>query len=336
MNDKEKNLKLLENELEYFMQTPMKRRFFLATMPALLAACATTDGHRNREGDNSGQNTTLTVADEQKMTAEYLPQMNKEYPVIQDQELQNYISKLGRNVASKNRLEGNPYNYHFRLVRADMVNAFALPAGEVFVTAPLLALAETEAEFAGVIGHEIGHIKARHTAERIDAEQKQSGKSWLYSVGGGVLGTALGYGVGKLLCSKQDRACLQRAAMYGAAAGVGGGLLIQKFSFMAHSREDEMEADRVGFRTSYQAGYAPSEVGTFYEKLLVMEKQYSSQQPTGLMKKMADALSTHPPSQERVAQMKSMAASVPRRSYDVVSTEEFKRMKQKIQKYIKA
>lgn len=328
----EKNLELLEKELKNLMTTPMRRRLFLMSLPALLTACATPSRHRNREGDNTGQHTSLTVADEQKMTKEYLPQMEKEYPVIKDQHIQNYISKLGRNIASRNRLEGRPYNYRFRVVKANMVNAFALPAGEVFVTAPLISLAETEAELAGVIGHEIGHIKARHTAERIEAQKKSQKKSLLFGLGGGVLGAVLGMGVGKLLCSKQDRECLRRAAMYGAAAGAGGGLLIQKYGFMANSREDEMEADRVGFRTSYGAGYHRHHVGTFYEKLLNMEKQYAKQKPTGLMKKMADALSTHPPSQERVAQMKSMAMSVPSRS-GIISSEEFLRIKKRVQKF---
>lgn len=335
MDIKSRNLELFEAELKKLMTTPMRRRLFLSSLPFILSSCATTQ-HRNREGDNAGQTTSLNVQDEQRMTQEYLPQMMKEYPTLRDQELQSYIGKLGHNIAARNKLQGNPYKYRFRVVDAKMVNAFALPAGEVFVTAPLLAMAETEAELAGVIGHEIGHIKARHTAERIDAQEKSKNKSWLYTVGGGLVGSALGFGVGKLLCSKQDRECLQRAALYGAAAGAGGGLLIQKYSFMAHSREDEMEADRVGFRTSYNAGFDRNHVGTFYEKLLVMEKQYSQQQANGVMKKMADALSTHPPSEERVAQMKRMALSVPTKSNSVVTSNTFKRMKQKVQKYTSA
>ena len=123
----------------------------------------------------------------------------------------------------------------------------------MFVTAPLLAMADSEAELAGVIGHEIGHIQARHTAERMFVQKKSQNKSLLYSIGGAALGGLLGAGIGKLTCRQQDRECLKRAATYGAMAGAGGGLLITKYKFMANSREDEMEADRIGFRTAHGA-----------------------------------------------------------------------------------
>jgi len=115
--------------------------------------------------------------------------------------------------------------------------------------------------------------------------------------------------------------------MYGAAAGGAGGLLIQKFAFMAHSREDEMEADRVGFRTSVQAGYHPEHVGSFYEKLLAMEKQYQQKQDK-FSAAFADAMSTHPPSIERVKQMKEMAAQVP--SKGEINSKDFSRIKQRL------
>ncbi len=73
-------------------------------------------------------------------------------------------------------LRGNPDNYHVTVVDVATVNAFALPAGQVFVTAPLIALAASEAELAGVIGHEVGHVMARHTAERMYVREKEQNK----------------------------------------------------------------------------------------------------------------------------------------------------------------
>ena len=105
-------------------------------------------------------------------------------------------------------------------------------------------------------------------------EQK---KSWLMGIGGGIIGGAAGFLLGKTLCKSSDphyRECLQKAAMYGAAAGAGGALLIQKYAFMANSREDEMEADRIGFKTAVAAGFNKDHVGSFYEKLLEMEKKH--------------------------------------------------------------
>src|SRR5690606_27550051 len=114
------------------------RRLFLASVPVLLAGCASGSKTRLREGDNSGQNISITPADEKKMADEYIPQMEKEYPPLRDASAQAYIRDLGDRIVSANKLSGNPYRYQFTLVDAKMVNAFALPAGAVYVTKPLL------------------------------------------------------------------------------------------------------------------------------------------------------------------------------------------------------
>ena len=314
----------LETDLIKVNSTDQGRRAFIMALPVILASCATGSKHRMREGDNTGQKTSLSFADERAMTKEYLPQMEKEYPKTSNDYAQSYIRDLGRKITSANGLEGHPYNYNFRVVDAKMVNAFALPAGEVFVTVPLIKMASSEAELAGVIGHEIGHIKARHTAERIEAEKTSKTKNLLFGIGGAILGGAAGYGLGKALCKKDDRECIQRIALYGGAAGVGGALLIQKFGFMANSREDEMEADRIGFNTSLTAGYDAKHIGKFYEKLLVMEKQYQ-RNSNGFSKAFADALSTHPPSIERVSQMNEMSQAVSQSG--IVNTNSFRKVK---------
>ena len=323
--DKYEALIAMEKELKQLFKTPTGRRAFLAGMPLLLHSCATGTKHRHREGDNTGQVAALTVSEEQQMTKEYLPKMRKEYPALKNKQVQRYISNLGHKIVKANNLAGNPYQYNFTVVNTKNVNAFALPAGTVFVTAPLIKMAASEAELAGVVGHEIGHITARHTAERMAQAKKDSGKSWLYGLGGAIIGGAAGFGLGKMLCSKQDRECLKRVSMYGAAAGAGGGLLIQKFAFMANSREDEMEADRIGFRTAYQAGYDGEHVGLFYEKLLALEQKYQKDK-NKLMAPLVDAMSTHPPSEKRVAQMKEMAGQV-NNSKTIVNTREFDSVK---------
>lgn len=316
----------LEIELKSLISTPHGRRAFLASVPLILASCSSKQKHRTREGDNSGQQAALTVEEEKRLTQEAIPEMRKEYPLYPNDEAQKYITHLGMKVAKSNGLEGNPYNYNFTLVKADFVNAFALPAGTVMVTAPLLSLAENEAELAGVIGHEIGHVKSRHTAERMHAAKNESTKSILFGAAGAVLGGAAGFGLGKMLCSKGDRDCIQRAALYGGIAGAGGGLLIQKFAFMANSREDEMEADRIGFRTSVNAGFDKVAAGSFYAKLLEMEKQHK-QGGADILRPFTDAMSTHPPSEERVQQMQQMAAAEPSNPKAITSSAEFEKIK---------
>jgi predicted Zn-dependent protease len=318
----------LEQALKKLHQSPMGRRVFLASLPVLLSACASPSKTRYREGDNSGQETSISVQDEIKMTQEVMPQMRKDYPPHRDPAAQKYINDIGQKIVRKNNLDKNPYQYNFTIVDVDQVNAFALPAGTVFVTAPLILMSDSEAELAGVIGHEIGHIQARHTAERIHKAKQEQSKTALFGIGGGLLGGVLGLGAGKIFCSKQDRECLQRAAKYGAIAGVGGGLLIQKYAFMAHSREDEMEADRIGFRTSVAAGYDKNHVGKFYEKLLAMEKQHQGK-ANPLMQKVADAMSTHPPGPERVKQMRELVASENKTS-GVISSQDFTQIKKRL------
>ncbi len=332
--EEQEALLLLDQELKELTSTRHGRRAFIGAMPLLLAACATAPKTRYREGDNTGQSTSLTVADERKMTKEVLPKMKKDYPAYRNSEAQRYIKNLGQKIVSKNKLHGNPYKYNFTLVDVNYVNAFALPAGEIMVTAPLLAMADSEAELAGVIGHEVGHVVARHSAERIDAAKKAEKKSWLYAVGGGLLGGAAGFVLGKALCKKSDpeyKKCLQKAAQYGAMAGGAGGLLIQKYGFMANSREDEMEADRVGFRTSVAAGYHKDHVGKFYEKLLIMEQKGKGKK-SEMLASLADALSTHPPSKERVKQMNQMAAEQPRKKNTIISTKSFDKIKRMVKK----
>lgn len=327
--EKEQALLELEVILKELTSTRIGRRAFLASVPALLTACASGEKTRYREGDNTGQQTTMTVEDEKRLTEEALQEMKKDYPPLNNPGLQSYITDLGNKVATRNNLEGSPYNYNFTVIDVDQVNAFALPAGTIFVTAPLIEMAESEAELAGVVGHEIGHVVARHTAERMDAARRAQGRSWIYGVGGGILGGVFGYGVGRAACRSNDRDCLRRAAELGAMAGAGGGLLVQKYKFMANSREDEMEADRIGFRTSVASGYHKDHVGNFYEKLLMMEQQ-SRGSSNPVLARMADAMSTHPPSRERVTQMKKLASSEPTRPNAVVTTKAFESAKKEV------
>ena len=307
----------------------MKKTITLLVLLSLLTvvACASTNGSRYREGDNAGQPTALTVKDEQRLAAEALPQMQKEYPPAQNQELQRYISALGMKIVKANKLEGNPYHYDFTVVDVAAVNAFALPAGKIFVTAPLIAMAANEAELAGILGHEVGHVVARHAAERMYFMEKEGNKTWLYAAGGGVIGAAAGLGLGMVLCPDRDAGCLAKAAMIGGAVGAGGGLLVQKYKFMANSREDELEADRIGFKLAVGAGYDKDQVGKFYEKLLQMEKS-AQQSGGGIMKSLADAMSTHPPSEERVQQMKELAMKSPASGKATINSPGFNRVKQ--------
>ena len=299
-----------------------------------LSSCSKMSSSRYREGDNKGQETALTVAEERKLTAEALPQMKKEFPPADSPELQAYISRIGQKIVSANKLHSNPYTYTFTVVDSSQVNAFAMPAGAVFMTIPIIAMAESEAEIAGVLGHEIGHVTARHTAERMYIAKKEQGKTYLFGGIGAALGGTAGYFLGKKLCAPDDTACKAKLTLYGAGGGAVGGVLIQKYSFMKNSREDELESDRVGFKYAVNAGYDKTHVGDFYTKLAAMEKA-SKKGQNAAMSFLSDALATHPASDERVSQAKEMRSLITKEG-GVKSTDEFVRMRAIAQNMLKA
>jgi len=307
----------------------MKKIIAIFVLLTFIISCAPTNSSRYREGSNVGQQTAMTVQDEQRLTTEALPKIKEDYPPAKNQDLQKYISTLGTKIVTANKLEGNPYHYNFTVVDVENVNAFALPAGTIFVTAPLIAMTSNEAELAGVIGHEVGHVVARHAAERMFAMEKEQNKTWLYAAGGGIIGAAAGFGLGKLLCAEDDKACLAKATAIGAAAGAGGGLFVQKYKFLVNSREDEMEADRIGFKLAVGAGYDKDQVGKFYEKLLQMEKN-AQKNGDPIIQGLSDALSTHPPSEERVKQMNEMAANTPAMKSPFASSPDYNKAKQTV------
>lgn len=297
----------------------------------LLVSCAKTSD-RYREGSNEGQKVALTVEEEKKLTKEALGEMQKEYPAAKNQEIQAYINRLGQKLVNANRLNNNPYTYTFTVVDVQAVNAFAMPAGSVFMTAPIIAMADSEAEIAGVLGHEIGHVTARHTAERMYVAKKEQGKTWAFGGVGAALGGAAGYFISKKLCDPKDTACKAKYTLYGAGGGAVGGLMVQKYAFMKNSQEDELESDRVGFRYATVAGYDKTKIGDFYQKLADMEKEAKKNQ-NAVMGWVSDAMASHPPSNERVKQAHEMQEKA-QTSGGIGSTAEFQRMKKIAQEIV--
>lgn len=298
----------------------------------LLSSCASKTSDRYREGNNEGQKAALTVEEEKKLSEEALADMKKEFPPVNDKVLQDYISRLGQKLVNANKLHNNPYTYTFTVVDSPMVNAFALPAGKIFITAPIIAMADSEAEIAGVLGHEIGHVTARHTAERMYVAKQEQKKTIAFgAIGAAVLGTA-GYYVSKKLCDPKDLECKAKMIGGGAVVGAAGGLFIQKYGFMKNSQEDELESDRVGFRYATNAGYDKEKVGDFYKKLEAMEKESKKGQNAALVW-LNDALASHPSSDKRVAQAEEMKRIIKTHGGTTV-TPEFLKMKKVAQEIV--
>ncbi len=297
---------------------------FLFFLFFIFSCASTTDILR----ESDYQETDLTVQDEIKMTNEVLPSMSKEYPPYPDKELQNYVRAIGEKIILANNLDNNPYEYTFTVVKSEQVNAFALPAGNVFITSALIKEAETEAELAGVIGHEIANVTNRHTAKRMYAEKKGKTKDIIYGTIGAVGGGLAGIGVGKLICKKGDRKCVKNASIGGLVAGGAGGYLVRKYTFMKNSQRDEMQADRDGFTYAMSAGYSKEHIGNFYKKLLDMEAQYKK--GDNLSGSFVDAFSTHPPSRERVTQMNRLISATEQPNNSIVSTNSWEEIKNRV------
>lgn len=300
-------------------------KYVLILCLILVSACASKTSSRYREGDNKGQKAALTVEEEKKLSQEAMAEMNKEFPPAKNPELQAYITRLGQKLVQANNLHNRPYTYTFTVVDSPMVNAFALPAGRIFITTPIIAMAESEAEIAGVLGHEIGHVTARHTAERMYVAKKEQKKTIAFgAIGAAVMGTA-GYFVSKKLCDPKDLECKAKVIGGGAAIGAAGGLFVQRYGFMKNSQEDELESDRVGFRYATKAGYDKEKVGDFYKKLLAMEKEAKKGQ-NAAMSWLSDAMASHPSSDQRVSQADEMKTIITVKG-GTTTTPEFFRMR---------
>ena len=201
-------------------------------------------------------------------------QFSTDYGPLQNQQINQYITRVGQELASRSHRPHMPFT--FRGVNASYINAYAFPGGSIAVTRGILVELENEAELAALLGHEIGHVCARHTAE-------QSGKGMLTSL------------------------LLTGASVATSAAGYGGAAdLVQSFgqlgagALLAHySRDNEREADALGMEYMTRTGYNPSGMVGLMQILL----QNNKHKPSAV----EVMFSTHPMSNERLAWAKEAA-----------------------------
>ena len=197
--------------------------------------------------------------------------------LYKDQKLQAYVSTIGFKVAKNT--ERPEITYQFFVLDSPVVNAFALPGGYVYVTRGLLAVANDEAELAGVLGHEIGHVTGRHQAARYS-------QSVLTGLGTTLLGAYIGsQAVTQLL-------------------DVGNNLYISSYS-----RDQESEADTLGIRYLSRAGYDPKAVSDF---LAAMDQYQVAQSGQSEKAEQPNFFATHPQTAGRVAAASAEAAKYPK------------------------
>jgi len=217
----------------------------------------------------------ISQQQEVQMGVEYAQQINAQLPIIQDPELNRYINVLGDSIA---RLTSRrDLDWHFFIVDARDVNAFAVPGGFVYVNRGLIERADQMDELAGVLGHEIGHVVRRHTVKQMEKAQ--------------------GANVGVTLACILTGVCNSQVA--GAAINVAGGALFARFS-----RQDEAEADNEGFNNVVRAGISPVGMVTMFQKLIAERKS----RPAGVEAWFI----THPLEEDRIAAIQARINQIPR------------------------
>jgi|SRR5688572_10772929 len=177
----------------------------------------------------------MTPADEVRLGLALAPKMAQQMGgLVPDSDPQaRLVDEVGRRLVQYSDAAKSPFGFEFHLVRKpDMINAFALPGGQIFITTGLLAKMETEAQLAGVLGHEIGHVIHRHSAEHM--AKGQLGQSLVAAVAVG---------------ASDNRGRGMSAAMIASA--------VDKMARLHYGREDEHESDTYGLEYMVQAGYDP-------------------------------------------------------------------------------
>src|SRR6476469_8706381 len=140
----------------------MKNKIFL--IPALAASLLLIDACAVNPVTGKKQIVLMSEAQEVAMGQEADPQIIAQYGLYEDKGLQDFINQKGKAMAAISHRPG--LNYQFRIVDSEVINAFAVPGGYVYFTRGILAHFNNEAQFTGVLGHEIGHVTARHSAKQ--------------------------------------------------------------------------------------------------------------------------------------------------------------------------
>ncbi|MFH2063769.1 MAG: M48 family metalloprotease [Pseudomonadota bacterium] len=213
----------------------------------------------------------ITTAEEEDLTREFLYYTFENYKIIQDPTIVDYVNRVGWKILAQ--MPHQPFLYHFYVIQEDAYNAFAGPAGHIFINSGLLEAMESEDELAGILAHEISHVNCRHISHMIE-RSKITGMATLAGIAAGIL---LGIG----------------GASEAASAVTLGSVAAGQSDSLAYSRENEMQADQVGLKYIEKAGYDVAGLLAILEKIRNKTWYGSDQIPTYLV--------THPATEDRIA-----------------------------------
>jgi beta-barrel assembly-enhancing protease len=238
--------------------------FAVALVSLVAAGCGSSGG--------ASDFNLISIEDEWKLGAQLSQDVARQVRLNNDPAVNGYVRDMGRRIVAQAAPPFNQLPWEFHVVQDDAINAFAIPGGHVYVNTGLIKNADSAAELAGVMAHEISHILARHSTEQIS---RQYGLSV-------IAGAVLGQNPGQLS---------QIAAQI-----VAGGALAR------FSREAEREADEIGIQAMAAAGYNPNGMASMFEELL----EHRQSQPS----RVEQFFSTHPLTEERIRDSRARAAQI--------------------------
>ena len=234
--------------------------------------------------------TNITPA-ERKQGDEAHPQLLAEFGGAYSGPQAAYVNRIGQNIAIQSGLSRSPKDFTVTLLNSPVNNAFAIPGGYVYVTRQLMALMNDEAELAGVLGHEVGHVAAQHSKKR----QSAATRNQILGVLGAVLGSAIGDNGGLL-------------------GGLGGllqnnAMQVAQMATLGFSRGQELEADQLGVQYLKKAGYDPLALSTMLASL-ANQTNLEARLSGGDARSIPEWASTHPDPASRVRNAETLAARV--------------------------
>ena len=261
---------------------PTRRQFGVAAGAGLGSFCA---GCAVNPATGDQQIMFMSADDERRIGATEHPKILQEFGgAYDDPKVSGYIAAIGGRLAAATELSGADFT--FTVLNSPIVNAMALPGGYVYLTRGLLALAQNEAETAGVIGHEIGHVIARHTAARISRAQVTKFGLIGLAILGGVAG--LPSGTGRIADS------------------------LASLHLRGFSRDQEFEADTLGIRYMSRAGYDADAMASFLAQLRAHSTLLGQiNGDTSDAIDSFDIMATHPRTLDRIKRATTAAGPAP-------------------------
>ncbi len=239
---------------------------------------------------------TITTQQEYEFGREIIRSMRAQTPLLHDPLIEEYIASLSYHLAANSEL--TDHRLEFLLIDSDQLNAFAAPGGIVGINAGLFTYSDNEGQFASVVSHELAHLSQRHYARGL-AQAQSNRIASIASMLASLLIVAAGGGEA-------------------GQAAISASQALMTENRLQFSRANEAEADRVGMRTLYKAGFDPQDMPGMFENMMQM-RSFSRQIP--------EFLSSHPLDENRVADTRNRALALP--AVEHIQNVEFLLMKQR-------